>query len=246
MLEKDSFISTPNSAMQKVKQLEFIYNFKFEDGEEAEFKVVLDAAMRYMLPQDDVAPEWARLEYNKCQHCPLSRAQTEFCPVAQNIAHITERFKDRVSYLEALVSVETENRTYVKQTSLQQGLFSIYGLIMATSDCPYMDFLKPMARFHLPFASVEETLIRSSSMFLLKQYLAFKDGRITDLNLTQLDAHYENINMVNQGILKRISGWGEGDSKSNAVVTLHTIAQYFKFEISGEFSSVRGIVNPNQ
>ena len=35
-----------------------------------------------------------------------------------------------------------------------------------------MESLKPMVRFHLPFATVEETVFRSVSTYLLSQYLA--------------------------------------------------------------------------
>ena len=40
---------------------------------------------------------------------------------------------------------------------------------MATAGCPWTDRLRPMARFHLPFANEAETVYRSVSMYLLSR-----------------------------------------------------------------------------
>ncbi len=58
------------------------------------------------------------------------------------------------------------------ETTAQQAMSSVLGLIMATAGCPWTDRLRPMARFHLPFASDAETLYRSISMFLLSREIA--------------------------------------------------------------------------
>ena len=54
---------------------------------------------------------------------------------------------------------------------------SVLGLIMATAGCPWTDRFRPMARFHLPFASEAETVYRSVCMFLLARELAGADQR---------------------------------------------------------------------
>ena len=64
----------------------------------------------------------------------------------------------------------------MRETSAQQAMSSVLGLIMATSGCPWTDRLRPMARFHLPFASEAETLYRSVGMFLLARELVGADG----------------------------------------------------------------------
>ena len=38
----------------------------------------------------------------------------------------------------------------------------VNGLIMATAGCPWTDRLRPMARFHLPFATEAETVYRDA------------------------------------------------------------------------------------
>ena len=81
--------------------------------------------------------------------------------MALNIADIVEAFQGTVSYDRCLVRCTTPERTYLKKTSITEALFSIFGIVMATSGCPVMDFFRPMARFHLPFATTDETAFRS-------------------------------------------------------------------------------------
>lgn len=68
---------------------------------------------------------------------------------------------------------------------MQRGLSSLLGLILATRDCTYTRYFRPMARFHLPLASEEETIYRAASMYLLAQYLRANDGKQVDINLTR-------------------------------------------------------------
>ena len=56
-------------------------------------------------------------------------------------------------------------------------VFSLIGIYMVTSGCPIMDKLRPMARFHLPFASTEETIYRAISTYLLGQYFLEQKGK---------------------------------------------------------------------
>jgi 5-methyltetrahydropteroyltriglutamate--homocysteine methyltransferase len=134
--------------------------------------------------------------------------------------------------------VTTEERTYVKQLPLQRGIFGIFGLVMATSSCPYMDFLKPMARFHLPFSTAEETIVRSVSMYLLRQYFVAKRGEQPDLGLEHLETHYENIQKVNDGILDRIKGVVENDADLNALIILQGFADLLTMAISKDLSKI--------
>jgi hypothetical protein len=78
-----------------------------------------------------------------------------FCPVVLNLAGIVEVFRDYFSYESVKVTVTMRERVSWKTTSLQEGLTSLLGLIIVTSGCPVMEHLKPMARFHLPFSTLE-------------------------------------------------------------------------------------------
>ena len=219
--------------------IQIVYDFAFPDGGAKSYTVELDRATLAYLPGGrDSPPAWTRLENHQCGHCPLSPAEHPYCPVATNLSELVEAFKDKASVAEATVTVTAEERTYVKQLPLQRGIFGIFGLVMATSACPYMDFLKPMARFHLPFSTAEETIVRSVSMYLLRQYFVAKRGGEPDLGLEQLETHYENIQKVNDGILDRIKGVVENDADLNALIILQGFADLLTMAISKDLSKL--------
>jgi hypothetical protein len=127
--------------------------------------------------------------------------------------------------------VKTQERTYVKKTSLQKGIASIIGLFMTTSNCPIMDKLRPMARFHLPFATSVETFFRSISTYLTAQFLVSRKGQEPDWTLTKLLDYYKAINLVNKGISNRLAKASERDANVNAVVILHSFGDGISYFI---------------
>ena len=219
--------------------IKIVYDFAFPDGGAKTYTVELDrGSLSYQPSGAEPPPAWARLENHQCGHCPLEPAVYPYCPVAANLSALVEFFKDKASVAEATVTVTTEERTYVKRLPLQRGIFGIFGLVMATSTCPYMDFLKPMARFHLPFSTAEETIVRSVSMYLLHQYFVAKRGSRPDLGLEQLETHYENIQKVNDGILERIKGVARNDADVNALIILQGFADLLTMAISKDLSKI--------
>lgn len=220
-------------------RIRIVYDFSFPDGTEKSCAVELDRATLSFLPSGhDRPPEWARLENHQCGHCPLKAEEHPYCPIAGNLAELVEFFKDKASCTEATIRVTTEERTYLKGVPLQRGIFSVFGLVMATSACPHLEFLRPMARFHLPFSTAEETIVRSVSMHLLRQYFVAKQGGPPDLNLEQLETHYENIRKVNDGIIERIKGIVENDADLNALIILQGLADLLTMAISRDLSRI--------
>ena len=104
------------------------------------------------------------------------RTNTPHCPAALHMAPAVELLKELVSFDTVGVTVTQAERTVHAETTAQQALSSVLGLIMATSGCPWTDRLRPMARFHLPFASEAETVYRSVCMFLLARDIAYERG----------------------------------------------------------------------
>ncbi|HTL13118.1 MAG TPA: hypothetical protein VL588_11550 [Bdellovibrionota bacterium] len=184
---------------------------------------------------------WTRLEHHQCQDCPLKPKESPLCPVAVNLADLVETFAAAASYGRVRVRVETEERVFLKDTSLQEGLFSVFGLIMATSGCPVMDFLRPMARYHLPFATTEETLARSTSFYLLRQYFKKSAGGRPDWDLQDLKRRYAGVEKVNNGILDRVREViQKGDADPNALVILQVFAQTAGMEIDTQLGALKG------
>lgn len=183
--------------------------------------------------------EWALLDNEKCEHCPLSSEKHKYCPAALALGRIAKKFADVKSYTETKVSVQTADRTYFKETSTQEGLHSIFGLVMATCGCPYFLFLRPMARFHLPFANLNETMVRSLSFYLLKQYFSMPDTKTGTFDLKPLSESYDNVQTVNMHLVDRIRSLGQGDADLNAMVILDGFASLLSMQISGNFADLR-------
>lgn len=215
------------------------YRFKFDDSEVKDYKISLNPeTVTYVATETGDRPDWTKLNFHRCENCPLDSSKEPYCPVAVNLSVFVEHFKDEISYKEALVIVKANERFYSKRISLQEGLSSVYGLIMSTSDCPVMNFLKPMARFHLPFSSMEETIFRSVSSYLVEQYYSYKRGKNVDFDLTGLLARYKEVEMVNSGISSRLRAVTSGDADRNAVALLDSLAQVMHFEVESSLESL--------
>ena len=118
------------------------------------------------------------------------------------------------------------------------------GLIMATSGCPHTSFFKPMARFHLPLASADETIYRATSMYLLAQYFLRKQGQETDLELEGLAKIYHNIQLINKALAERLRAITDKDSAINALILLDIFAQTLPYAIEDSLEEVRYLFTP--
>jgi hypothetical protein len=195
------------------------YAITLEDGGTVSFEVDPDRAER-SASADSRLPEWTRLEVHRCQNCSLEPDGALRCPPAADTAEIIERFADVSSIDVVDVVVSTPAREIRKKTDVQTALRSLLGLVMATSGCPHLSQLRVMAKHHLPFASTSETLFRSVSTFLLKQYFVSRRGGRPDLDLTGLRQLYEDLQQVNDDFCMRIREAVEKDANLNAVVLL--------------------------
>lgn len=163
-------------------------------------------------------PEWTRLEHNQCACCPLKKEDSPYCPASIRIYKNLEAFQSSASFERVRLKVETARRTYDQECDLQNGLNSMLGLQMATSGCPVVGKLRSMATFHTPFSSLAETLYRSVSAYLTKQYFAHYAGEEADWNLTGLRKYYEELELLNEAFSARIKSIESNDAISNAMI----------------------------
>jgi hypothetical protein len=214
------------------KNIFFHYRFIFNDGVIKDFHVNLDPQTLDLIETErDVFPRWTELTCHQCPHCTLERQKYKHCPIAVNLIDLVYTFKDIQSYEAVEVIIDTEARRYSKQTALQQGLSSLIGIYMVTSGCPIMEKLKPMVRYHLPFATLDETRYRVLSMYCLAQYFIHKHGRAPDWELRGLIKIYDEIRILNQAFCKRLSCIKIEDASVNAVVILNNFADYVSLSI---------------
>lgn len=205
---------------------EVAYLFHLPNG--LEERIVLTFAADTFLLRTDPngqAEPWTELEFKKCSHCPLDPAFHPHCPFARSLCGFVHRFENFYSYERALVEVVSQQRTVVAEGPLQEAMASILGLIGATSGCPHLDFFRPMARFHLPFASERETLVRAFSLHLLGEYMRLGGEGTQTVGVDGLEARYRAVAQVNLGVAERIRAAFAKDAVVNAIVILDTFAQ---------------------
>ena len=211
--------------MPKSETLDFNYKFTLKNGSVREINLQLNARTLSMIPKPKEAlPEWTKLSRHQCPNCPLKEADSPHCPVAANLVDLIGAFHGDISYERAVVEVTTPERKYTKETTMAEGISSLIGIFMATSGCPVLDKLKPMARTHLPFSTWEETLYRTLSAYLLAQYFLAQQGKEADWSMRSLQKIADDINQVNAAFCERLRSTRMEDAALNAVVQLDCFA----------------------
>ncbi|HNY73486.1 MAG TPA: hypothetical protein PLU95_03740 [Syntrophales bacterium] len=225
-----------------MSDISIIYTFEIPGGGKVTYPITLDAKTISLITRDERTPaSWTELDNCRCSICPLTPDDHPHCPIAVNISRLVEYFQDVRSTDVMKITVTTKERSYFKEAPAQRGLASILGIIMPTSGCPVMNFLKPMARFHLPFSTSSETIIRSTSIYMLSQYFVAKRGGKPDIALEKLNRAYSDVQQVNEGICNRIVKVvknKDAEATSNAIVILDTFSQLLGMEIDDKLDSL--------
>jgi hypothetical protein len=212
--------------------IRFNYIFSFRNGDRREIPLLLDENTLALLSgKNSTAPFWSELTFHQCSVCPLDPELHPYCPIALQLTDIVDTFLDYNSYDDVTVEVSDIQRRYLKETSLQDGLGSLMGIIMATGGCPVMDPLRPLVRFHLPFASMEETEFRIVSMYLIAQYFSEKNGKKPDWSLAGLQEIYNKVGEVNKSFAKRLRSASTKDASINGLIILDCFAKGVPFAV---------------
>lgn len=208
------------------------YLFRFKDGDTREITLLLDKDTLALVSDKKFTPSfWSELTFHQCTVCPLDPALHPRCPIALHLSGIVDMFQDNNSYDEVAVEVSDGQRRYLKDTSLQSGLGPLMGIIMASGGCPVMDPLRPLVRFHLPFASMEETEFRIVSMYLVAQYFREKKGESPDWSLDGLQVIYNKVGAVNKSFAERLRSATTKDASVNGIIILDCFAKGVPFAV---------------
>lgn len=213
------------------------YVFKMEDGKVLEYHVEFE---RQREPKLDKAahPAWTELEFHKCPNCPLNPEEYSHCPVALDAQEIVLGFNEVLSCKATDIHVRTPEREYFKHTDAQTGLRALIGFVMASSSCPILSTMRGMAYFHLPFASLDETVFRIASSYLLKQYYNLKKGEEPDFELEGLKHYFKEMQTLNYQFLERIRAGCEADSNLNVLATLFTISSMLSLSLERHLKEI--------
>jgi hypothetical protein len=198
------------------------YRIILDEEHEFSYRIQLDRAYDRSLAV--AAPAWTRLEHQQCSNCPLSRNDYSHCPAAVDLHKVIEDFQGLPAFTRAMVWVRTPEREYHKLVSLEEGLRSLLGVIMATSACPALSRLKPMAQQHLPFASNQEFILRAVSLYLARQYFNFREGQ---------------LQLVNQAFWQRIHTTCKADSNLKAFLTFFSMASSMTVSLETQLQKIR-------
>lgn len=221
------------------------YIFRWPDAEEDSYELVLDGTtLDIISPHPGEIPQWAMLDFNKCPSCPLDAKSSPCCPLALALVSLNTSFAHWVSYEKVHVAVVTAERTTTKNTTVQQAASSLMGLISPCSGCPHTRFFKPMARFHQPFATEQETIYRASSMYMLAQYFLKAEGREADHGLVGLNDIYRSLHEVNTHCAMRLRHGASNDSAVNAVVLLDMFAKSLPYAIKESLEELGHLFHP--
>lgn len=208
-----------------------IYNLRATSGAEHTFEIDLERHHHGVLPISTTPPEWTLLDFQRCPNCPFDSASHPWCPTALDIVPLAEPFTGALSIDRVDVWVHTAERSYFKNCDMQTALKSLFGLVMASSACPHMARLKPLAYFHLPFATLEETVHRTVGAYLVNQYLAASEGNKPDWELRNLEGLYCELRSVNTHFMKRMRKASTEDANINALQTFVSISSIVEMGI---------------
>jgi hypothetical protein len=219
------------------------YRFDLPDGAQTTLDFSFDSTdfrLSNAVPAE--APFWTELKFNRCANCPLNELEHAHCPAALQMASTLEPLKALVSFDTVGVTVQQAERTIYAQTSAQQAMSSVLGLIMATAGCPWTDHLRPMARFHLPFASEEETVYRSICMYLLARELTgaeAPDGFEAPERFAALEDLYQNLHVVNRDMSRRLGAATRTDPARNAMALLDSYTTLLPAALERSFEDLK-------
>ena len=221
------------------------YRFITADGDRQTFDLKIDPRTMELVDGRPLRiPAWTDLAFHQCPHCPLTPQTHPQCPLALSLVSIVNSSGDLTSYDRIRVEVTTTDRFVSQDTSAQKGISSMMGLIIATSGCPHTATFKPMARFHTPLASVEETVYRAASMYLLAQYYLIQEGHAGDLKLEGLTRIYRNVQIINESIAARLRAGSQTDSSVNALILLDMYARHLPIVIEDSLRDLRYLFDP--
>jgi hypothetical protein len=216
------------------------YRFDLEDTA-LQYEVDVDREFDFAAVRDE-APEWVKLKHNQCPNCPLTVKDCQYCPAAVDLSAVVTDFQRMPATTTAKIRVVTPEREYYKETALEEGLRSLMGLIMGSSACPILQQLKPNARNHLPFASQDDFIIRSTALYLLKQYFNYREGQRPDWELQGLISLNQELQTLNEAFWLRVKEACEGDSNLKALLSFLDMSSSVSYSLESQLQKVRGLM----
>ncbi len=226
----------------------FTVQYRFTLGDRSCESLTLEfdpVSMALRRADDPAPPEWTRLAFQQCPNCPLDTALISHCPAALSLAPMVTRLSSLLSHDQMALEVITAERIISQHTTAQRAAGSLMGLLLATSGCPRTAFFRPMARFHLPLATEQETIYRAAATYMLAQYFRHQQGLAPDMELTGLRDIYLHIQQINTALANRLRAASDSDSMVNAVILLDLHAKAMPYMIKQSLAELEPLFSGN-
>ena len=220
--------------------LSYIYRIS-PDGADEKFEIKITPGQPFHSADGSLekAPEWTLLGFCRCSVCPFDESSSKRCPAALSVAGVIEFFKDLISYHKVNAEVFSPGRKTSASLPAQEALGSLMGLCLAVSGCPVLKDFETMARFHLPFASTDETMYRIVGNYLIKQYFIKEEGGEPDWRLEGLTEFYDRVARLNTNLAERIRLSTNEDAAVNAVIILDNYAKNVKYMFENVLEKIK-------
>jgi hypothetical protein len=219
--------------------MEVKYNFEFDDDSDLSYKIDVDRTGMRVDVNKNQTPDWIALTHCQCSNCPLKVSDTEVCPAAFDIQDVIEDFQSKPANQKVNINVIASDRSYSKRTNVEEGLRSLMGLILATSKCPILSQLKPMAIHHMPFSSSNEFILRSVSVYLLQQYFEYRGERTPDWDLKGLISRNKQLQLVNQALWQRIHLDNNNDSNLKTLLSFFSMSSSVSVSLETQLQKLK-------
>ena len=195
---------------------------------------VQTCALPICAPASGNLPDWTLLDTHKCPNCPLPSTPGARCPAAADLVSIVQRFSQLASIDSVDVRVLREQFEVSKHTDTQTALSALMGLILATSACPILGRMRPLAHMHAPFSGETEIVYRMAAMHLFDCFLT---GNAPDL--AGLEAFFADIDTLNRSFAFRIKRATERDASINALVVLQARSMLASLSLNSKLAEIR-------
>jgi hypothetical protein len=181
------------------------YNFQLQDGSEENFQLQLESrTLKIIQPPMHPLPNWTLLSNCRCANCPLEPAAVSHCPAAVCMSGWLERFARLLSCGQSTLKVKTPERLINGLITTQKGVASLMRLLIVVSGCPRASFMKPLARFHMPFGDDAESVWQASAAYLLVQYFRERDGSPSNTDLKEVWGLFRDLQEAHLGFVDRL------------------------------------------
>lgn len=225
--------------------IDVLYRIKLSEELTEEFDYEMDAETLEIIAEPLLGnlPAWTELGFKQCPNCPLKPEEHPHCPMAVQLHRIVGRLHDTRSIDEVTLEVITEQRKVSQTLPLQNALGSMLGLVLPISGCPRTAGMKPLARFHVPLASEEETVFSVAGMYLLAQYFVNVKNKNGVLSFDGLIHAYNELHIVNKYVASRLQAVTSSDSVKNAITLVDMYSSLMPMLLQDQLVEIRRFFN---